>query len=71
MDLWPTVSLISWIGMPLLLMIDTAVCRPSWACHSAGNLREMAAMKWFAYVCACFLHMRRTPAEAELQRADV
>jgi hypothetical protein len=22
--LWPTVSLISWIGTPLLLMIDTA-----------------------------------------------
>jgi hypothetical protein len=24
-DYWPTVSLISWIGTPLLLMIDTAV----------------------------------------------
>jgi hypothetical protein len=23
----------SWIGTPLLLMIDTAVCRPSWACQ--------------------------------------
>ena len=23
-SLWPTVSLISWIGTPLLLMIDTA-----------------------------------------------
>jgi hypothetical protein len=46
------VLLISWIGLPLLLIIDTAVCRPSWACHSAGNLREMTAMKWFAYVCA-------------------
>ena len=32
-DLWPTVSLMSWIGTPLLLMIDTAVCRPSWACQ--------------------------------------
>jgi hypothetical protein len=32
-DLWPTVSLISWIGTPLLLMIETAVWRPSWACH--------------------------------------
>ncbi len=32
-DLWPTVSLISWIGTPLLLMIDTAVWRPSWACQ--------------------------------------
>ena len=32
-DLSPTVSLISWIGTPLLLMIDTAVCRPSWACQ--------------------------------------
>jgi hypothetical protein len=28
-----TVSLISWIGTPLLLMIDTAVWRPSWACQ--------------------------------------
>jgi len=27
------VSLISWIGTPLLLMIDTAVWRPSWACQ--------------------------------------
>ena len=27
-DLWPTVSLISWIGTPLLLMIETAVWRP-------------------------------------------
>jgi hypothetical protein len=27
------VSLISWSGTPLLLMIDTAVCRPSWACQ--------------------------------------
>ena len=32
-DLWPTVSLISCSGTPLLLMIDTAVCRPSWACQ--------------------------------------
>ena len=32
-DLWPTVSLISWIGTPLLLMIETAVWRPSWACQ--------------------------------------
>src|SRR6266567_778226 len=32
-DLWPTVSLISWSGTPLLLMIETAVCRPSWACQ--------------------------------------
>jgi hypothetical protein len=32
-DLWPTVSLISWIGTPLLLMIDTAVWCPSWACQ--------------------------------------
>jgi hypothetical protein len=32
-DLWPTVSLISWIGTPLLLMIDTAVCRPPLACQ--------------------------------------
>jgi hypothetical protein len=32
-DLCPTVSLISWRGTPLLLMIDTAVCRPSWACQ--------------------------------------
>src|SRR5580700_7240271 len=32
-DLWPTVSLMSWIGTPLLLMIDTAVWRPSWACQ--------------------------------------
>src|ERR1700722_17121387 len=32
-DLWPTVSLISWMGTPLLLMIDTAVCRASWACQ--------------------------------------
>ena len=31
--LWPSVSLMSWIGTPLLLMIDTAVCRPSWACQ--------------------------------------
>jgi hypothetical protein len=31
--LWPTVSLISWIGTPLLLMIETAVCLPSWACQ--------------------------------------
>ena len=29
----PTVSLISCSGTPLLLMIDTAVCRPSWACQ--------------------------------------
>ena len=28
-DLWPTVPLISWIGTPLLLMIETAVWRPS------------------------------------------
>ena len=28
-----TVSLISWIGTPLLLMIETAVWRPSWACQ--------------------------------------
>jgi hypothetical protein len=27
------VALISWIGTPLLLMIDTAVWRPSWACQ--------------------------------------
>jgi hypothetical protein len=26
-DLWPNVSLISWIGTPLLLMIETAVWR--------------------------------------------
>ena len=32
-DLWPTVSLMSWIGTPLLLMIETAVWRPSWACQ--------------------------------------
>ena len=32
-DLWPTVSLISWIGTPLLLMIETAVWRPSSACQ--------------------------------------
>jgi hypothetical protein len=23
----------SWIGTPLLLMMDTAVCLPSWACQ--------------------------------------
>src|SRR5438477_9148984 len=23
----------SWMGTPLLLMMDTAVCRPSWACQ--------------------------------------
>jgi hypothetical protein len=32
-DLWPTVSLMSWMGTPFLLMIDTAVCLPSWACQ--------------------------------------
>ena len=31
-DLWPTVSLISWIGTQLLLMIDAAVCLPLWCC---------------------------------------
>ena len=29
----PAVSLMSCSGTPLLLMIDTAVCRPSWACQ--------------------------------------
>jgi hypothetical protein len=32
-DLWPTVSAMSWIGTPFLLMTDTGVCRPSWACQ--------------------------------------
>jgi hypothetical protein len=27
------VSLISWIGTPLLLMMERAVWRPSWACQ--------------------------------------
>jgi hypothetical protein len=29
LDLWPTVSLMSWIGTPLLLMIETAPFDPS------------------------------------------
>jgi hypothetical protein len=32
-DLWPALSLICWIGTPLLLMIETAVWQPSWACR--------------------------------------
>jgi hypothetical protein len=36
-DLWLTVSLMSWIGTPLLLMIETAVWRPS--SESTSRLR--------------------------------
>ena len=32
-DLWPTLSLMSWIGTPLLLIMETAAWRPSWACQ--------------------------------------
>jgi hypothetical protein len=44
-DLWPTVSLMSWIGTPLLLMIETAVCRPSWACQRPIPARRVILLK--------------------------
>jgi len=40
----PTVSLISWIGTPLLLMIETAVRRPSWACRRPMPARRVIVL---------------------------
>ena len=36
-----TVSLISWIGTPLLLMIETAVCPPTWGCQRPMPARRV------------------------------